>query len=156
VKLLCWCRILIYQFMWRMLNQLLWRLTLILLRLRSKNGTPILLGNSLPVLGMKIKLRNFFRLFFEKGLWSGRLSKRARRELSIGVAEHRPMLKKKSEIRYISILSSLPKQVYHSLKRLFCFYCVARWRKSELRVRNFNFRKWLPVHLQHNRDCWGL
>jgi len=54
---------------------------------------------------------NIYRLFFKIGLCSAISFKMSRRELSIDVAEHRPMIKKNTKIRTAPVLVSYPKQV---------------------------------------------
>jgi len=77
-----------------------------------------------PVLGVKPKRGWYvFWLFFKMEQCSAISFKRSRRELSIDVAEHRSMLKYHENTHY-PLLVSNPKQVKHSLKRMFCFYCV--------------------------------
>jgi len=58
----------------------------------SKNKTPVL-GNSIPVLDVKLKRGYVFWIFFKIDLCSATSFERSRRELSIDVAEHRSMLR---------------------------------------------------------------
>jgi len=69
----------------------------------SKNRTPVL-GNAIPVLGVKLK-RGWYViwLFFKIDLCSAISFKRSRRELSVDVAEHRPILKNKGVVRILVI-----------------------------------------------------
>jgi len=74
----------------------------------SKNKTPVL-GNAIPVLGLKIK-RGWYViwLFFKIDLCSAMSYRRSRRELFIDVPEHRSMLKN-HENTYYPGLSFTPK-----------------------------------------------
>jgi len=96
------------------------------LRLVLHSKTPVL-GNAIPVLGVKLKRGWYvFWLFFMIDPCSATSFKRSRRELSINVAEDRSILKNIAKIRSIPSYVSRPKQVANSLKRVFRFYCV--WR----------------------------
>jgi len=67
------------------------------------------LENSIPVLGMKPKRRWYeFCLFFKVDRCSAISFKRSRRELSIDMAEHRPMLKNYQNAYYLRF-SFIPK-----------------------------------------------
>jgi len=65
-----------------------------------------------------------FWLFFKIGLCSAISFKRTRRELSIDVAEHKSMSYEYQNTYYPHTQPSFshPKQIWHSLTRVFCFY----------------------------------
>ena len=83
---------------------------------------PPVLGNALPVLGVKSKRGWYvFWWMFKIGLCSAISIKRSRRELSIDVAEHRSTLKI-TKIRTNPFLVSYPK---HGIPKIgVCFYWV--------------------------------
>jgi len=73
----------------------------------SKTKTPFW-GTLNTCFGCKNKTRVVFWLLFKIGLCSAISFKRSRRELSIDVAEHRPILKNKGAVRILVIFQYRP------------------------------------------------
>jgi len=77
-------------------------------RIHNQNQTAVL-GNSIPVLGVKPKRgRYVFGLFFEIGRSSVISFKKFRRELSIDAAEHKSTSKNKGVVRILIIFLDRP------------------------------------------------